>query len=231
MNAVAESKSTGLSRLGPWMGIAFFVLFVAGFLAFPMPENDSSTGAWARWWTDSGHRTGAIVGAYLMVLGLLAFIWFAWSLRDRLGQGGALMFTFGSIFAAIALVSVMIRASIAGSKTFGDAPVPSGAFAQQFDQIGFGLLLVASALAAGLFVGIASYEARKSGILPGWLTIAGYVVGVLQLASAIFFPFVLFVLWVLVAAIVLVRRGNTVVELDEPVGTTSRATASNAPSG
>jgi hypothetical protein len=92
-------------------------------------------------------------------------------------------------------------------------------------------LLVAGALSAGLFIGIAAYEARKSGILPGWLTVAGYVVAVLQLAGALFLPFALFPLWVLIASIVLVRRGGKVVELGEPIGTATRATASSAPSG
>ena len=208
MNAVAESNPrTG--RVGAWMGIAFVVLFVAGAITIPMPSDNKNTGQWARWWTDSGHRAGAIVGAYLTVLGVFAFIWFASSLRDRFREGGGLMLTFGSIFAALALVSVMVRVSIPGAKQFGSTPVPAGGdLARQFDQIGFALLLVAGALAAGLFVGMASYLARRSGALPGWLTIAGYVVAVLQLVASFFFPFLLFLLWVLVASIVLLRRAT-----------------------
>lgn len=208
MSAVAEDNPR-LVRVGAWMGIAFAVLFVIGFVGFPEPSDNRNTAQWSRWWADSGHRAGAIVGAYLMVLGVLAFLWFAWSLRTRFGEGGGLMFTFGSVFAAIALVSIMVRASIPGAKQFGSTPVPtSGDLARQFDQIGYGLLLVAGALAAGLFVGIASYLARRSGTLPGWLTIAGYVVAALQLVGAFFFPFALFPLWVLVASIVLLRRGT-----------------------
>ncbi len=67
-------------------------------------------------------------------------------------------------------------------------------------------MLVAGALAAGLFIGIASYLARRTGLLPGWLTVAGYVAAVLQLAAALFVPFALFLLWVLIASIVLLRR-------------------------
>ena len=67
-------------------------------------------------------------------------------------------------------------------------------------------MLVAGALSAGLFTATASYAARRDAILPGWLTIAGYVVAVLQLAAGLFFPFVLFPLWVLVVSIVLLRR-------------------------
>lgn len=196
-----------VSRVGTWMGIAFVVLFVAGFGAISTPSNNKNTAQWAGWWNDSGHRAGAIVGAYLMVLGVFAFVWFASSLRDQFREGGGLMFAFGSIFAAIALVSIMVRVSIPGAKQFGSTPVPAGGdLARQFDQIGFALLLVAGALAAGLFVGMAAYLARRSGTLPGWLTIAGYVVAVLQLAASFFFPFLLFLLWVFVASIVLMRR-------------------------
>jgi hypothetical protein len=204
----ATQSSRGLGRVGAWMGIAFVVLFTVGFLVFPTPDNDKHTAEWIRWWTDSGHRAGAIIATYLMVLGALAFVWFASSLRDRLGEGSGLMLTFGSIFAAMALVSAMVRATIPGAKVFGDVPVPVGDFARQFNQIGMGLLLVAGALAAGLFTVLASYAASRSGALPAWLCIAGYVVGALQVLAALFLPFALFFLWVLIAAIVLVSRSR-----------------------
>jgi hypothetical protein len=207
----ATRTNQPLGRVGAWMGIAFVVLFVAGFLVFPTPDNSDKPAEWVRWWNDSGHRGGAVLGAYLMVLGLLAFVWFASSLRDRLPEGGALMFTFGSIFAAVGLVSVMVRASIPGGKLFASNPVGSSEFARQFEGIGIAVLLVAGALAAGLFTVLASYLASRSGALPGWLCIAGYIVGALQLLATFFFPFILFFLWVLIAAIVLVRRSRGVV--------------------
>ena len=173
------------TRLGPWMGIAFFVLFVVGFVVFPTPDNGKDTAKWARWWTDSGHRVGAVVGAYLMVLGVLAFVWFMWGLNQRVREPNGVMITFGSLFVGLALVSALVRAAIPGGKVFGDTPVPAGAdLARQLDNTGFALLLVAGALAAGAFVATASYLARRDAILPGWLTISGYVVAVLQLSWA-----------------------------------------------
>jgi len=215
--ATRDVSNDRAGRLGAWMGIAFVVLFVAGFIVFPTPNGSKAqdTAKWADWWNDSGHRVAAVIDAYLVVLGVLAFVWFAWTLRRRLQDRdlgrdlGGLMFTFGSLFAGIAMVSALVRASIAGAKQFGNTPVPSGDFARQFDQIGFALLLVAAALCAGIFVAIASFLARRTGALPGWLTAAGYVVGVLQLLASFFFPFILFVLWVLIASIVLVRRGSS----------------------
>ena len=197
-----------LGRVGAWMGIVSVVLFVVGFVVFPTPDDDTKVLQWARFWRDSGHRVGAIIATYLMVLGLLAFVWFASWLRDRVGQGSRLMFTFGSIFAAVGLVAVMIRATIPGAKEFGDVPLPGGVFAQQLDQASFAILLVAGAISAGLFTVLASYAAGRSGALPIWLCIVGYVVGALQVLAGLFFPFALFFLWLLVASIVLVSRGS-----------------------
>ncbi|HZR14810.1 MAG TPA: hypothetical protein VFC33_16345 [Acidimicrobiia bacterium] len=191
------------------MGVVFVVLFVAGFMVFSTPSSNKDTAKWQRWWTDGGHRVTAVIGAYLIVLGVLAFVWFLWSLRDRLADGGGPMLTFGTLFVAMVLVSTLLRAAIPGAKMFGNVPVPSGDLARQFDNLGFGLLLVAGALSAGAFTAFASYAARREAVLPSWLTAAGYVVAVLQLIAGIFFPFVLFVLWVLVVSIVLLRRGAT----------------------
>jgi len=206
MNSQPES-TVRPTRVGPWMGIAFAVLFVAGFLVFPTPSDEKDSAQWSRWWTDSGHRAGAVIGAYLMVFALLAFVWFMWDLNRRLRDRGGMMITFGTVFVTLALVSALVRAAIPGGKLFGSTPVPPGAdIARQFDNVGFAVLLVAGALAAGAFTATASHLARRDAILPGWLTIAGYVVAVLMLAAGFFLPFVFFPLWVLVTSIVLVRR-------------------------
>jgi hypothetical protein len=138
------ASGPGLRRLGSWMGIAFVVLFVAGFLLFNVPNKGTDTAKWANWWNDSGHRTTAVIAAYLTVLGLLAFVWFAASLRERFQTGGGLLFTFASIFATVGLVSTLVRATIPGNKTFGGSngtPVPQGAdLARQLDGLGFGIL-------------------------------------------------------------------------------------------
>ena len=166
MNAGLENAARS-NRVGAWMGIAFVVVFVAGFMAFPTPSDNKDTAAWARWWTDSGHRVSAVIAAYLMVLGLLAFVWFMWSLNQRLRDHSGMMITYGSLFVALALVSALVRAAIPGGKQFGSTPVPAGAdFSRQFDNIGFGVLLVAGALAAGAFTATASYLARRDAILP-----------------------------------------------------------------
>jgi hypothetical protein len=190
------------------MGITFVVLFVAGFILFNTPDSNASQAKWDAWWTSSSHRTMAIIGAYLMVLGCLAFVAFMWNLCQRFRTHSGMATTFGSLFVALAMVSALVRAAIAGGKQFGDMAVPTGGWAAQFDNIGYALLLVAGALAAGAFVGTASYWSQRFGVLPAWLTVAGYVVAVVQIAGTLFFPFILFPLWVLVASIVMVMRDS-----------------------
>ena len=187
------------------MGIAFFVLFVGGFVLIGTPDDKASAVKWHNWWTDSSHRATAVIGAYLIVFGLLAFVWFLWGLNQRLPRAGMLI-TFGSLFVALALVSVMARVAVPGGKVFGGAPIATGDLARQFDNIGQAILLVPGALSAGAFTAVVSYSARREAILPGWLTVTGYVVAVLQLAAGLFLPFVLFVIWVLVVSIVLLNR-------------------------
>jgi len=101
--------------------------------------------------------------------------------------------------------------------------VPTGDWAAQFDNIGQGLLLVAGAISAGAFLVTASYWAHRYGVLPGWLTVSGYVVGALQLAAALFFPFALFPIWVLVTSIVLMTRDSRAMNADVLAGGTMAA--------
>jgi hypothetical protein len=194
------------------MGIAFVVLFVGGFIVFAGPNTTgnaaNNTVKWNAWWTHSDHRTAAIIGAYMMVVGVLAFVWFACSLQQRLRDrvDGMMMVAFASLFAALALSSALIRAAIPGGKVFGSLSVPGGNLPEQLDNIGMALLLVAGALSAGAFVASACHAARRSVVFPAWLTISGYVVAIAQLAGAFFFPFALFPLWVLATSIVLLIR-------------------------
>src|SRR6266571_9183160 len=82
--ARAEGSGTALR----WSGIAaiaFVVLFVVGFvLTTDTPDGNESNAAWRRYFLDSGHRTGMIVGAFAFALAGLAFLVFLSVLRERL---------------------------------------------------------------------------------------------------------------------------------------------------
>ena len=214
MNATTRTSSV-TDRLPMIAGIAFVVLFVIGFVVSADTPDPDQRLEWRRWYFDSGHRTSAVVGMYLMVLGVLAFVWFLAGLRQRLAEGGAsdtlvsLVFGAGLVFAILAIGGVIARSVVPAGKVLVDQSLPGGDIAQQLEGLGFGTLLIPGALAAGAFVAAASAASRQVAALPAWLTIAGFVVAVLQLVGVLFFPFGFFVLWVLVAAIVLLTRSGT----------------------
>jgi hypothetical protein len=201
-------------RGGPWAGIAFVVLFVVRFVAFlDTPDSDAPVSEWTEYFEDSGNRTQSLVGTYLMALAGLAFLWFLVWLCGRLREAEApsgfltrVAFAAGVLFVAMLLASGIAMGTVAASIEFGDAPVADGEFARQFENLGFGLLLLAGMFAAGVFMAAASLAALRTTTLPRWLAIAGIVGGLLLIPfGVIFLPMVLLLLWVIAVAIVLMR--------------------------
>lgn len=202
------------TRLAPWAGIVFAVLFVAGFLIHGVTPDNDDTAKWQSYWDDSGNRTQAIVGMYLMVASVFAFLWFSRSLLVRLASQdegsqplASIAQAASTLFAGAVLVAVVTATSIAGSVEFGDAPVPESAdLSIQLDQLAFGILLIPGCLSAAVFIAIGSELARRTGALPKWLVWAGYVAAVVLLASFLFIPLVLIPIWALVTSVVLLLR-------------------------
>ena len=195
-----------VGRFALWMGAVFAIFFVVGNFMQPMPKHMKNVQEWARLFNKSSNRATQIIGTYLVILGLLAFLWFVTRLRRVVADGTGGMLAFASVFAGVSMVGSLIGAAVAGGNVFAGYPIASGQIAQQFNNVAGGIIAVPGALAAGVFVGIAAYLLRRDNVLPGWLTIAGFVVAVVQLASVIFFPLLLVPLWVLVVSIVLMRR-------------------------
>src|SRR5262249_35618131 len=95
------------ARLAGWAGVAFFVLFPVGLLfAGNDLEGKDSDAKWHDWYSDSGHRSGNIIGIYLMIIAAIAFVVFASGLLERLRVEGAWLAhrvaaTTGTVFAVV----------------------------------------------------------------------------------------------------------------------------------
>jgi MFS family permease len=220
VNAVVAQK-----RSGAWAGIVFAVLYVVGvLLAAGQPDTTDkikhspalAESAWHKYYADSGHRTGILIGAFVLTAAMLALLVFASFLVDRLASDGAsstttrLVFGGAVLFAAVTLAGAVALAWIPGAKAFGDSPLPVGSITYLGSQLGFALLLLGGGAAAALLLVSAGWAATRSGTLPTWLGWAGVIIGVLLFFLAVFFlPMALLVLWVLVTSIVLLRRRGT----------------------
>jgi hypothetical protein len=220
--AATSTTSTGQTRSGlRWggiSGIVFVVLFVVGFLmTTDTPDGDASNREWLKYFRDSGNRRMLVIGALIFAVALLGFLLFLGALRERLhnaSPGGEWVATaaFASGIAFVAMVAVFAlgQGSVAAGVQFGDNPVPRDAdIMRTLTSVGFGAMLVFGAASAGLLVITTSVAGGRAGLLSRWLAVTGYVVGVIVIVGGlIFFPFVLFVLWVLAVSIVMLRGSS-----------------------
>jgi hypothetical protein len=217
--AATTTGSTGTSsglRWGGIAGIVFAVLFVVGFLLVSdTPDGDESNAEWIRYFADEDNRRMIVIGAIIWAVAMLAFLVFLGVLRERLRSAWAgaewistTAFASGLVFVAMLAVAGLGAGSVAASVEFGDAPVVRDAdVLRTFESLGFGALVLFGAAAAGLLIITSSVAAGRGALLPRWLVVAGYVVGVIVLLGGLFFiPLALFVLWVLAVSIVLLAR-------------------------
>lgn len=109
-------------RAASWAGLAFLVLFVAGF-ALSLGElagrSPIETACSSTHFADGGNRVRDIAGAYLLALAGLAFAWFAHALsRDAEDYRGPLLVT-GSMAAAGMVLAATAWATVPMSIWFG----------------------------------------------------------------------------------------------------------------
>src|ERR1700726_136435 len=206
--------SAGRQRRAMFAGIGFVVLFVAGvILTFSdtpeIKKSDTAATAAQKWLTElstSGHRVGIIVGAYLLLVAAIAFVWFCSGLREWLGlsAGAGRALSALSVLGAgvIAVATMFGGASVAGGIEFGENPLPSGESLRTGAEPFFPLLFVAFGLVSAAIIVTIAVSATREGGLPRWLAYAGWLGALGSILGVIFFPFVLALLWYLAVAIV-----------------------------
>jgi hypothetical protein len=204
-------------RRSMWAGILFVVLFVLGALmSMDSPSFNSSDTAtseaqkWATYFAKSSHRTMHIVGAYLLIVGAIAFIWFCLGLRARLELAGVRETIPGRFVTALSVVaaggmvaSAMFTADIAGAVTFGQhekAPV-SGDAARWITDLTVPFLIVVFALASGAIIGAIVLATTRSAAFPRWVGYTGWLAGLGSITAVAFIPILLPLIWYLAVAV------------------------------
>jgi hypothetical protein len=203
-----------LDRWAPLGGIIFVVLMVVGttFVA-DVPDPDAPQQQLASYLADSGNHTRNIVGAYLWVVGALAFLWFVTGLRSVLrgAEGGTgalsnLVFGAGVVFAAVWMVSAAAFAAVAYAVGLRGATVSDPDFVKVLPQMAWMILLLGAGFAGLLLVLTTSILSMKTRVLPRWLAWLGIVVAIALLFDVVYVNIVPLLIWVLAASIVLLRR-------------------------
>ena len=215
-------------------GIVFVALMLTGAsFVTDLPAADASAQEIAGYLADSGNHTRNIVGAYLWVLGGLAFLGFVAGLRAVLrraegdpGTLSSLVFGAGVVFTAVWSVSAVALASVAYAVGFSDAPVTDPDVVRVLPQMASLLLLLGGGFAGILLLLATSTLIFRTGVLPRWLAWFGILVAIALVFDVTYMNIVPLLAWVVGASIVLLRRQD---ETATAAAARSQYDAANAP--
>jgi Domain of unknown function (DUF4386) len=215
-------------------GIVFVVLMLTGaFFVTDVPEADASASDIASYLADSENHTRNIIGAYVWVLGGLAFLGFVAGLRAVLrraeGEPGtlsSLVFGAGVVFTAVWSVSAVAISAVAYSVEFSDAPVSDPDLVRVLPQLGSLLLLLGGGFAGILLLLATSILIFRTSVLPRWLAWFGILVAIALVFDVTYTNILPFVAWVAAASIALLMRQEETATAAAPE---SRYDAANVP--
>ena len=195
-------------------GIVFVVLMLTGAsFIIDVPKADASAQEIAGYLADSDNLMRNIVGAYLWVLGGLAFLGFVAGLRTVLrraegdpGTLSSLVFGAGVAFTAVWSVSAVALATVAYAVGISGAPVSDPDVVRVLPQMGSLLLLLGGGFAGILLLLATSIVIYRTAVLPRWLAGFGILVAIALAFDVTYMNIVPLLAWVAGASIVLLRR-------------------------
>jgi hypothetical protein len=152
-----------------------------------------------------------LVALYLIPFSGIAFTWFVAALRRRVGRLEDQFFATVFLASGLLFVAMLFAAGAAASTAVAAGRLGSGAASELAAVFGAALgrtlFYVFAVKMAGAFMLVSSTIGRRTGALPRWLVLTGWVAGLVMLFSVGFFePLALiFPVWVGVVSILLLR--------------------------
>jgi hypothetical protein len=159
--------------------------------------------------------TLALAGLYLVPFAGIAFLWFIGVVRDRIGTRedkffATVFFGSGLLFVAMLFAAAAVIGGLVAGSRFGTATPTDVATVGFARSVGYSLLFVYAAKAAGVFTLATSTIIRRSR-WPRWTFLSGFATAAVLILSMSFFEPIVLVFGVWVAAIsvhVLVTGGR-----------------------
>jgi hypothetical protein len=200
------------------MGIAHSVLLVLAFFLIRnnAPAVDATDEEILEFIGNSSERRIVLAaGIYLIPFAGIAFIWFTVAVRMWLSSSvqrltplfANLLLICGVIYVGLLFCAGASMSVLAITAEYGTPTEGVLAF-RQFPQYGSALLLVFAMRMAAMMVFALSNIGKTHGILPRWFVFLGFLLGLLLLLTSSLSPVVmlLFPAWLLVLAIIMLRR-------------------------
>ena len=197
-------------------GLLFAALFVVAMLMIRIrPDPGASAEEIASFYLDDHAGRVALAGLYVVPFAGIAFLWFLAAVRSHLGERedrffGTVFLGSGILFVATLFAASAAAGALVAGVKYLDQPAPSEDAVLLVRSLGFGLLFVFGVRMAAVFMLVASTIGLRTGFLPRWLVVVGYVCGLVYLLSVTFVEALVLVFpaWVTAVSIVILRRAG-----------------------
>ena len=199
-------------------GVAFAALLALSLLLLrDQPAADAGVGEISDFYLDSGNRTRVLAGLNLAPFAAIAFLWFVGVIRRRIGDWedkffSTVFLSSGLLFIAMYLAAAVVWAGHALAVQFADSPPPSPEMVGLTRGLAWGFFLVVGARMAAVFMLVTSTLGHRTGSLPRWLVVVGFVLAVTLLVTVTVSEPIgfVFVVWVTLVSLALLVRGDEI---------------------
>ena len=181
------------------LGTALVLLRIA------VPANPRDAGAWLN---ETWRRDAVVIALNVVPYSGLAFLWFVGVVRDRIGDAEDRFFATVFLGTALLFVAMLfVTGAIAGGLLAAEAHRGTTGISPEVWRFGrhttYLVLTVYGMRMAGAFAIVTTTIANRLQILPRWLAIFGWTVGIVLLLTVESFAWVeiLFPLWVLILSL------------------------------
>ncbi len=204
-------------RWAPLAGVLSVACSIVGFLfVLTQPETKDPDAKIVAYFAQHTHQVRGVVGFFVFFAGILFLLAFLSSLRERLlaaeGQSGRLStLAFGAGIASLPLWGVSMLLANAASFAAGESSnfrLDPNTYRLLADTAYFAW--VAALIVSAVVVWATSALALRTGVLPRWYGLLGILAGVVQLFGLFLFPFLVWWLWIVLTAVLLVTRRSLV---------------------
>lgn len=200
---MSELETAARRMRAPWAagiaGLLFAACFTGALVLLRSQPLLTATDAGMAPLFGSGQETPALVGGlYLAPLAGIMFLWFMAVVRDRLGEledrffatvflGSGVLFV-GLFFIAAALSSTLL----VSVRELGN-DYPTSADVELLRALAYTVMFGFATRAAAVFLLATASLGRRTGVLPRWMVLLGYLLGVVLLVVVACFDWIVLV--------------------------------------
>jgi hypothetical protein len=208
----------GRQLRAPWAasiaGLLFAVLFTAALILLrSQPMVAAGDVELVRLYSTGQDLPAVIGGLYLAPFSGIMFLWFVAVIRDQLGEREDRFFAtvfFGSGVLFVALVFAATAVAVAPSVAVRnlDQAAPTASTFGLLRSLSYTLMFAFATRAAAVFLLATATIGLRSRVIPRWLAIAGYVLGIALFLMVVVWDWIILVLpaWVAVVSLFILRR-------------------------